>query len=586
MKTSTWTRSALISIVGLGLLSAIAPAEAASPPTPVDDQATTIAGNGPLSVAVLANDSDPDGDSLTVTDVSAGHVADDVVVWNPHGFVGERALTYTVTDGQASASATLTVTVAARTGLPPVAVNDDATVTTGASVVIPVLGNDSDPENDSLQIVGVTVAPQFGTATTDGTTITYQSIAPFAGTDSLTYRITDGTKFSTAAVSVDVTSSSNHAPSAADDQTQTRWHHTVNIPVLSNDGDYDDDALVVAGTGSAQHGTTSFTSDSVTYTPRGASFTGEDQFTYTISDGRGGQDTALVTVTVNQSFEVFVKRPRHAIALHPTKIEGDVTTRDGSRVKVTVQHAVSPGRWRPLGSTLARTNRTFNRRWTPSQPGHERIRAVAVWATGHRDISPALSLTIAARFDPVVHRVTRKDVPKTWRPGCPVGPDSLRSIQMNYWDYHKRLQRGTLIGAAWAVPDYKYFFQRAFQTKFLIKKMYPADRYGGVDERAMRAGDTSAFNCRHVTGNPYRISEHSYGDAIDINTFENPYVTGSRVYPPAAATRYYFHRDQNRRDPGVISRNSSIAHAMFSRGWLWGARWSNPDYQHWSMNGG
>ena len=157
---------------------------------------------------------------------------------------------------------------------------------------------------------------------------------------------------------------------------------------------------------------------------------------------------------------------------------------------------------------------------------------------------------------------------------------------MNYWDYKGRLQRGTLIGAAWVVPDYISVFRRAFKSRFMIKKMYPADRYGGVDERAMRAGNTSAFNCRHVTGNPYRMSQHSYGNAIDINTFENPYVTGSRVYPPKAAVPYYYRRSENLRDPGVITARSSIARALWGRGWAWGARWSLPDYQHWSSNGG
>ena len=44
----------------------------------------------------------------------------------------------------------------------------------------------------------------------------------------------------------------------------------------------------------------------------------------------------------------------------------------------------------------------------------------------------------------------------------------------------------------------------------------------GSDLAAMRADNTSAFNCRTVTGNPYRLSQHSYGNAIDINTVRNP----------------------------------------------------------------
>jgi hypothetical protein len=102
------------------------------------------------------------------------------------------------------------------------------------------------------------------------------------------------------------------------------------------------------------------------------------------------------------------------------------------------------------------------------------------------------------------------------------------------------------------------------------------------DKAAMRDGNTSAFNCRPVTGNPYRQSQHSYGHAIDINTFENPYVTGSRVYPSAART--YLDRSNHR--TGMILKRGALAKAMRRNGWLWGARWAHPDYQHFSANGG
>ena len=67
----------------------------------------------------------------------------------------------------------------------------------------------------------------------------------------------------------------------------------------------------------------------------------------------------------------------------------------------------------------------------------------------------------------------------------------------------------------------------------------------------MRADNTSAFNCRPVTGNPYRVSQHSYGNAIDINTVRNPYVVGSRVFPGFARTYLRplprAHRDDHQR---------------------------------------
>jgi hypothetical protein len=102
------------------------------------------------------------------------------------------------------------------------------------------------------------------------------------------------------------------------------------------------------------------------------------------------------------------------------------------------------------------------------------------------------------------------------------------------------------------------------------------------DIAAMKADNTSAFNCRPVTGNPYRVSQHSYGNAIDVNTVRNPYVVGSRVYPGFA--RPYLNRSRVR--TGMITRGGVLATKMRQLGWPWGARWSHPDYQHFSANGG
>jgi len=125
------------------------------------------------------------------------------------------------------------------------------------------------------------------------------------------------------------------------------------------------------------------------------------------------------------------------------------------------------------------------------------------------------------------------------------------------------------------------FFRRAHTAKFPIRQMRPVDIWQGNDVRAMEADNTSAFNCRKVTGNPYRLSQHSYGNAIDINTRENPYVTASRVYP--SGSRTYLNRRNVRK--GMIVSSGPIARGMRAEGWPWGARWSRPDYQHFSSNG-
>ena len=152
---------------------------------------------------------------------------------------------------------------------------------------------------------------------------------------------------------------------------------------------------------------------------------------------------------------------------------------------------------------------------------------------------------------------------------------------MNYWSFDTgRLVRGSLIARSSSVADLRAVFTKMFNARFPIHKMAPVDLYHGSDVRSMAADNTSAFNCRSVTGNPYRVSQHSYGNAIDVNTYENPYVTSGRVYP----TKHFLGRSTYRK--GMILRHGVVQRAFTAAGWLWGARWGDPDYQHFSSNGG
>lgn len=190
--------------------------------------------------------------------------------------------------------------------------------------------------------------------------------------------------------------------------------------------------------------------------------------------------------------------------------------------------------------------------------------------------------TVRGAWAPAVRSVTAEEIPYTYRPGCPVGPASLRLVSMPYYDWKGVPRHGSLVARTSVVGDLKRVFRKAFAARFPIRRMNPADVYNGSDVRAMAADNTSAFNCRKVTGNPYRLSQHSYGNAIDINTVENPYVTSSRVYP----TRGRSFLDRSRARKGMILRRGAVARTMARQGWRWGARWSHPDYQHFSSNGG
>jgi hypothetical protein len=120
-----------------------------------------------------------------------------------------------------------------------------------------------------------------------------------------------------------------------------------------------------------------------------------------------------------------------------------------------------------------------------------------------------------------------------------------------------------------------------YEARFPIARMEPIDVYGGDDNRSIKANNTSAFNCRAVTGGT-GWSEHAYGRAIDVNPFVNPYVKGSTVLPPEAAA----YTDRSRNDPGMIHGDDAVVRAFAARGWKWGGYWSSlKDYQHFSTSG-
>ena len=123
-------------------------------------------------------------------------------------------------------------------------------------------------------------------------------------------------------------------------------------------------------------------------------------------------------------------------------------------------------------------------------------------------------------------------------------------------------------------------FRRLYEIGYPIASMRLVDDFGGDDDASMSANNTSAFNCRPVTGGG-GFSEHSYGTAIDVNPVQNPYLAGSTVLP--AEGRQYVDRPDS---PGVIHAGDEVVQAFADHGFRWGGTWSGPiDYQHFSVSG-
>jgi hypothetical protein len=272
-------------------------------PQAVADAASTTFGQ-PVTIRVLANDSDPDGDALAIVGVTqpvGGTVSIDgtTLAFTPSpGFSGVARFTYTIDDGHGgTSSAPVTVNVAAQPNRPPVAADDTATTAFATPVTIDVLANDSDPDRDMLGIASI-APPANGTAAISGNAIVYTPNATFSGIDRFTYTISDGRGGSaSAAVTVTVMPQPNRPPVAVDDAATTAFQTAVAINVLANDSDPDGDPLAISGVTTPANGTVSASGGTITYTPA-AGYSGIDRFTYTIDDGRGGTATANVTVTV------------------------------------------------------------------------------------------------------------------------------------------------------------------------------------------------------------------------------------------------------------------------------------------------
>ena len=252
--------------------------------------------NTAVSIDLFANDASHNGtfavlpaDRGSVTQTGPGQV----LYTPPANFSGRAQFAYTVTNFcGVVATASVTVTV----NHPPSAGNDTAQVTAGQSVSIPVLANDGDPDGDPITIIAVSNVIG-GTASFTGTDVTFAANKG-ATSGSFNYTIRDpGGLTATASVIVTI-AAANNPPKAKDDNASTFVGVTINsIDVLSNDSDPDGDPLTITSVGAATGGgSVSLNGSTISFTP-GAS-AGNDSFSYTISDGKGGTASAIVRVTV------------------------------------------------------------------------------------------------------------------------------------------------------------------------------------------------------------------------------------------------------------------------------------------------
>lgn len=278
-----------------------------NPPTAVDD-AVSVDEDGSVNFDPTLNDSDSDGGTVTVSDIASGPSngsavveADGSVTYTPDAdYFGADSFDVEVSDGQGgTATSTVSVTVDPVND-DPAAADDTAQVVIGSSIIIDVLGNDSDVDPDTLTVTAATDGAD-GTVTInpDGT-VTYTHTGSSTGTDTFSYTVGDGNGgFDTADVTVQVLDEPNTPPVAVADAINLLEDGSITYQPGGNDTDANGDTVVASAIASgAANGTAVVNPDgTVTYTPD-ADYNGADSFSVTVTDGNGGFDTAVTNVTV------------------------------------------------------------------------------------------------------------------------------------------------------------------------------------------------------------------------------------------------------------------------------------------------
>ncbi|WP_051327914.1 M15 family metallopeptidase [Desulfatirhabdium butyrativorans] len=213
---------------------------------------------------------------------------------------------------------------------------------------------------------------------------------------------------------------------------------------------------------------------------------------------------------------------------------------------------------------------------------------------------------------------------RSWRPGCPVPIDDLAYVVSNYHGFDGRTQYGELVvhvGLSGFVLD---ILKGLYENGFPIERMELIENYDADDDRSMAANNTSAFNCRDITGKPGFFSKHSYGGAIDINPVQNPYVSAKaealkkRGWDGDGTTADYLKRigyggaspissfcaanpsecnvlppgglpylERRIRHTGMLAEGDRAVALFRQKGFDWGGEWVGKlDYQHFEFDWG
>ena len=150
--------------------------------------------------------------------------------------------------------------------------------------------------------------------------------------------------------------------------------------------------------------------------------------------------------------------------------------------------------------------------------------------------------------------------------------DRLGIVDVTYYSFDDKLHQGQVVMDKDLLADVKGASDLMTQTRFPVFSVIPSmERSFMTDEqKAKTVNNSIGFSYRKVAGTD-RLSNHSFGRAIDINPEINPYIKGE----------YSYGLDYDPAKPGTLTKDSVIVQYFKNRGWIWGGDWTDrKDYMH------
>ena len=159
--------------------------------------------------------------------------------------------------------------------------------------------------------------------------------------------------------------------------------------------------------------------------------------------------------------------------------------------------------------------------------------------------------------------------------------DDLRYLQVLHCDADGNAIVGEMVCNSIIANDLLEIFKTLYQAAYPIERMRLVEHYASDDEASMRNNNTSCFNQRASAAGG-KVSEHSFGLAVDINPRYNPYfkvkASGKVIVRPDGSEEY-LNREAN--SPYIIKKGDLCYRLFKQHGFQWGGDWaSGKDYQH------